>query len=300
MDADATRFSRSASTDRAGDAPRTYCHGRPPSRVPPSEPMMTNRISLAAFFLLATSLTAQPTSIRPLTPKPRSETPAAAPASPASARGLRDRAELEAFIDGIMVANLRDKHVAGATISVVKDGALLFAKGYGFADVAKRRPTDPERSLFRIGSTSKLFTWTAVMQLVEQGKLDLDADVNRYLDFKIPATFPQPITLRHIMTHTPGFEEDSRDLISDDSTTLIPLGRWLATHIPGRVRPPGTFASYSNYATALAGYIVQRTSGTPWDDYIEQHVLAPLGMMQTATRQPLPSRLKADMSDGYL
>ncbi len=136
------------------------------------------------------------------------------------------------------------------------------------------------------------------MQLVEQGKLDLDADVNKYLDFKIPATFPQPITLRHIMTHTPGFEE-ARDLIGDDSTTLIPLGRWLAEHIPGRVRPPGTYASYSNYATALAGYVVQRVSGMPLDDYIEKHVLTPLGMTQTTTRQPLPSRLQADMSDGY-
>jgi CubicO group peptidase (beta-lactamase class C family) len=260
--------------------------------------MIMHRISLAAIGLLATSLSAQPSSIRPLASKPRAETPP--PPTPAAAtRGVRDRAELEAFLDGIMVANLRDKHVAGATISVVKDGALFFAKGYGYADVARRKPVDAERSLFRIGSTSKLFTWTAIMQLVEQRKLDLDADVNKYLDFKIPATFPQPITMRHIMTHTPGFEEDSRDLISDDSTTLIPLGRWLAAHIPGRVRPPGTFASYSNYATALAGYVVQRVSGVPWDDYIEQHVLAPLGMTQTTTRQPLPRALRADMSDGY-
>jgi CubicO group peptidase (beta-lactamase class C family) len=259
--------------------------------------MIMHRISAFAICLLATSLSAQ---IRPLAPRPRSETPALATTQPAATRGVRDRAELESFLDGIMLANLRDKHVAGATVAVVKDGALFFAKGYGYADVTLRRPVDAEKTLFRIGSTSKLFTWTAVMQLVEQGKLDLDADVNRYLDFKIPATFPQPITLRHIMTHTPGFEEDSRDLIGDDSAQIVPLGRWLATHIPGRVRPPGTFASYSNYATALAGYIVQRTSGIPWDDYIEQHVLAPLGMTQTATRQPLPSRLKADMSDGYL
>ena len=261
--------------------------------------MKTPRLSLAAICLLSSSLLAQqPTSVRQLTPKPRSETPP--PPTPAAAtRGVHDRAELEAFVDGIMDANLRDKHVAGATVAVVKDGALFFAKGYGYADVAKRRPVDAEHSLFRIGSTSKLFTWTAVMQLVEQGKLDLDTDVNRYLDFKIPATFPQPITLRHIMTHTPGFEEDSRDLISADSTTLIPLGRWLATHIPGRVRPPGRYASYSNYATALAGYVVQRVSGVPWDDYIEQHVLTPLGMTQTTTRQPAPSRIRADMSDGY-
>ena len=261
--------------------------------------MITYRIALTAIGLHAASLAAQATSIRPLVPRPRNETAPVGPTPPAAARGVRDRAELEAFLDGIMTANLRDKHVAGATIAVVKDGSLLFAKGYGYADVDKRRPVDPARSLFRIGSTSKLFTWTAVMQLVEQGKLDLDADVNRYLDFKIPATFPQPITLRHIMTHTPGFEEDSRDLIGDDSAQIVPLGRWLATHIPGRVRPPGTYASYSNYATALAGYIVQRASGMPWDDYIEQHVLAPLGMGQTTTRQPLPSRLRADMSEGY-
>jgi CubicO group peptidase (beta-lactamase class C family) len=262
--------------------------------------MITHRISVAAICLLCASLTAQqPTSIRQLTPKPRTETPPPASTPPAAARGVRDRAELEAFVDGIMTANLRDKHVAGATVAVVKDGALLFAKGYGYADVARRKPIDAERSLFRIGSTSKLFTWTAVMQLVEQGKLDLDADVNRYLDFKIPATFAQPITLRHIMTHTPGFEEDGRDLISDDSTKIPALGAWLASHIPGRVRPPGTFASYSNYATALAGYVVQRASGMPWDDYIEQRVLAPLGMTQTATRQPLPARLRADMSEGY-
>jgi CubicO group peptidase (beta-lactamase class C family) len=252
---------------------------------------------------VAAAAGAQPTSIRPLEPRPQrpeAGVVTSGPAVPGEMHGLRDRAELAAFLDGVMAANLRDKHVAGATVSVVKDGALFFAKGYGYADVGRRTPVDAERTLFRIGSTSKLFTWTAVMQLVEQGKLDLDADVNRYLDFKIPTTYPQPITLRHIMTHTPGFEEDGRDLFTEDSTRLIPLGRWLATHIPGRVRPPGTYASYSNYATALAGYIVQRTSQMPWDDYVEQHILTPLGMNQTTTRQPLPPRFRADMSPGYV
>jgi len=263
--------------------------------------MISLRSLPIALALFGASLGAQPTSIRPLTPKQTKEA-AAAPSivAPAPTRGVHDRAELEAFLDGVMAANLRDKHVAGATVSVVKDGALLFAKGYGYSDVAKRAPVDADRTLFRIGSTSKLFTWTAVMQLVEQGKLDLDADVNKYIDFKIPATFPQPITLRHIMTHTPGFEEDGRDLISTDSTVKIDLGRWLATHIPGRVRPPGTFASYSNYATALAGYIVQRVSGIPWDDYIEQRVFTPLGMTHVSTRQPLPAQLRGDMSQGYV
>ena len=264
---------------------------------------MKSHCSLVAIVgMFASVASAQPTSIRPLTPKQAKESPAAEPSTvaPAPGRGVRDRAELEAFLDGVMAANLRDKHVAGATVSVVKDGALLFAKGYGYSDVAKRAPVDADRTLFRIGSTSKLFTWTAVMQLVEQGKLDLDTDVNKYLDFKIPATFPQPITLRHIMTHTPGFEEDGRDLISGDSTLKIDLGKWLATHIPGRVRPPGTYSSYSNYATALAGYIVQRVSGVPWDDYIQHHVLDPLGMQHTSTRQPLPTQLRGDMSNGYI
>jgi len=173
---------------------------------------------------------------RPLSqpPTPRivrpQELPGPTPSDPTNTtRGLRDRAELEAFLDGVMAANLADKHVNGATVAVVKDGALFFAKGYGFADAKQRNPVSGERSLFRIGSISKLFTWTAVMQLVEQGKLDLDTDVNKYLDFKIPDTYPQPITLRHVMTHTPGFEEDGRDLITSDTTRMLTLGKWLAT-----------------------------------------------------------------------
>ena len=261
------------------------------------------RVALLALVvsLVPSLAAAQPTSVQPLVPSAQrgERNVAPMPTVPATTRGVRDRAELAAFLDGIMLANLRDKHVAGATVAVVKDGQLFYAKGYGYSDVDKRSQVDPERTLFRIGSTSKLFTWTAVMQLVEQGKLDLDTDVNRYIDFKIPATYAQPITLRHIMTHTPGFEEDGRDLITKDSSTLVPLGTWLATHIPGRVRPPGTFASYSNYATALAGYVVQRVSGVPFDDYIERNILVPLGMTHTTTRQPLPAMLRADMSDGY-
>ncbi|HEY2856737.1 MAG TPA: serine hydrolase domain-containing protein [Gemmatimonadaceae bacterium] len=258
---------------------------------------------LLVAVVVATPAIAQPPSIRPLVPSPRKEQQQVfgpAPVVPAAARGVHDRAELAAFLDGVMAANLRDKHVAGATVAVVKDGSLFYAKGYGYADVAKRAPVGAEHSLFRIGSTSKLFTWTAVMQLVEQGKINLDADVNTYLDFKIPATYPQPITMRSIMTHTPGFEEDGRDLIIDDTAKMYTLGNWLKTHIPGRVRPPLTYSSYSNYATALAGYIVQRVSGQSYDDYIDQHILTPLGMTQTTTRQPLPARLRGDMSGGYL
>jgi CubicO group peptidase (beta-lactamase class C family) len=226
---------------------------------------------------------------------PSEITPTAAP----STRGLRDRAELEAFIDGVMAAQLRDHHIAGATVAVVRDGALFFTKGYGSADVRQQHPVTADSTMFRIGSISKLFTWTAIMQLVEQGKLDLDADINKYLDFKIPATFPQPITLTHVMTHTPGFEEEPRDLFTEDSTHITPMGKWLPAHMPKRVRPPGTYSSYSNWATATAGYIVERVSGMPFDQYIETNILEPLGMTSTTSRQPLPARFASRMSVGY-
>lgn len=216
-----------------------------------------------------------------------------------AARGPIDRAELAAFIDGVMAAHLADTHVAGATVAVVQNGAVLLARGYGYADVATRTRVDPARTMFRIGSIAKLFTWTAVMQLVEAGQLDLGADVNSYLDFRIPDAFDEPITLRHILAHTPGFEEDSRDLFAEDSSAIRPMGEWLATHIPARVRAPGRYSSYSNYATALAGHIVALTSGQSWDEYIEERILTPLGMTNTTGRQPPPPQLAADMSNGY-
>lgn len=213
--------------------------------------------------------------------------------------GPTDPAEVEAFLDGLMKAQMEAHDIAGATVAVVRDGEVLLAKGYGYADVDDRKPVHPDSTLFRIGSVTKLFTWTAVMQLVESGRLDLDADVETYLDFELPDDYEEPTTLRHILTHTPGFEEDSRDLFSEDPEDVQPLGEWLATHVPARVRPPGTFSAYSNYATALAGYVVQRVSGLAWNDYLEQRILEPLGMEQTTGRQPLPSRLAPHMSEGY-
>jgi len=185
-------------------------------------------------------------------------------------------------------------------VSVVKDGALFFAKGYGTSDVRKGRPVAADSTMFRIGSITKLFTWTAVMQLVEQGKLDLNTDINKYLDFKIPDTYPgQPITLTNVLTHTVGLEEDPRDLFTEDSNHITPMGKWLPAHMPKRVRAPGTYSSYSNWAAATAGYIVERVSGMPYDTYVDKNILEPLGMTMTSTRQPLPARYTTDMSNGY-
>jgi len=207
-------------------------------------------------------------------------------------------ADVEAFLDGLVPLQLKHSDIAGATISVVKDGKLLFAKGYGYADVQKKQPVSPQDTLFRPGSISKLFTWTAVMQLFEQGKLDLDRDVNEYLDFKIPDAFGKPITLKNILTHTPGFEEQIKDLFTTTPGTPN-LGDYLKTHIPARIYPPGTVPAYSNYATALAGYIVQRVSGRAFEDYVDENIIKPLNMTHSTFRQPLPSNLAAFMSSGY-
>lgn len=220
------------------------------------------------------------------------------PAAIPEVRQLDDPKELEAFLDGVIAAQLDAHHIAGATVAVVKDGEVLAAKGYGVADYASGNPVDAQ-TLFRIGSITKLFTWTAVMQLVEQGVLDLDADINDYLDFEIPATFSQPITLKHLMTHTAGFEEMGFGLFAARPEEMISNAQWLKTHIPARIWAPGLVSAYSNYGAALAGYIVERQSGLSYEEYVSTHVLLPLGMNMTSLDQPLPEVLENEASKGY-
>jgi CubicO group peptidase (beta-lactamase class C family) len=221
--------------------------------------------------------------------------PAAALAQPPS------REDVETFFDGILAAHMRSYPIASATVSLVKDGELVFEKGYGYADRESRRPVDPEKTLFRPGSISKLFTWTAVMQLVEQGRIDLDTDVNAYLtDFQIPDTFPEPITMKHLMTHTPGFEDGGLGyLLIKDESQLVPLSESLRAHVPSRVRPPGTYSSYSNFGTALAGLIVANVSGVPFEEYVERNIFEPLGMENSTFREPLPPELAPHMATSY-
>ncbi|HKD55377.1 MAG TPA: serine hydrolase domain-containing protein, partial [Steroidobacteraceae bacterium] len=169
---------------------------------------------------------------------------------------------------------------------------------YGYADVAARKPVDPKLTLFRPGSVSKLVTWTAVMQQVEQGKINLDADVNQYLDFKIPPFEGKPITMRNLMQHTAGFEEQAKAVISADpkGPTFVAL---LKAWTPTRVFAPGSTPAYSNYGASLAGYIVQRVSGESFDDYVDKHIFEPLEMAHSTFRQPLPAALAPLMSKGY-
>ncbi|MEB1530359.1 serine hydrolase domain-containing protein [Xanthomonas sp. WHRI 7945] len=236
---------------------------------------------------------------------PPATAPATAAASPLPDTGspagtpALTRADAEAWLDGYLPYALESGDIAGAVVVVVKDGQVLLQKGYGYSDLDKRTLVDPAGTLFRPGSVSKLFTWTAVMQLVEQGKLDLDADVNRYIDFKIPPRDGKPMTLRQIMTHTTGLEEQIRGLISSDADQIVPLDAALKRWVPERIHVPGATPAYSNYATALAGYIVQRVSGEPFDAYIARHIFQPLGMAHSSFAQPLPPALLAKMSKGY-
>jgi CubicO group peptidase (beta-lactamase class C family) len=218
---------------------------------------------------------------------------AAAPAQPPPPAMTSQ--DVGAFLDGIMPYAIRRANIAGGVVAVVKDGRLIFASGYGYSDIAKRAPVVPDQTLFRIGSVSKLFTWTSVMQLVQAGKIDLDANVNQYLDFKIPEKYG-PITMRDLMTHTPGFSEVIRDLFVKKP---YPLREYLVNHIPDEMFKPFTTIAYSNYGAALAGYIVQRVSGEPYATYLQRHIFTPLGMAHSTFVQPLPKSLEPLMAKGY-
>lgn len=224
------------------------------------------------------------------TPVPQPQTPGSPQLTPQ---------DVNAWLDGYMPHALAEADIAGAVVVIVRDGQIVAQRGYGYADVKSRRPVDPERTLFRPGSVSKLITWTAVMQQVEQGRIDLDADVNRYLDFRIPPYEGKPVTMRQIMTHTAGFEEQVKNLIENVPATVPPYDTLLKRWIPHRIFAPGTTPAYSNYATSLAGYIVERVSGEPFNDYVDRHIHAPLGMRHSTFRQPLPPPLRPLMSTGY-
>jgi CubicO group peptidase (beta-lactamase class C family) len=177
---------------------------------------------------------------------------------------------------------------------------LILAKGYGYANLEQRTPVVADQTLFRIGSTSKLFVWTGVMQLVEQGRLDLNADINIYLKtFKIPATFSQPITMLHLMTHTAGFEETNVATLARDANSLVSLDEYLKRHIPARVRPPGKYTAYSNYGAALASYIVEEITNVTFEQYVEENIFRPLEMTRSTLRQPVPTELQDAVSLGY-
>jgi len=240
----------------------------------------------AAKTWAAASPVAEPQAIKPAT------------SAPTPAHSL-DEADLTAFFDGILPLQLERSDIAGASVFVMKDGNVLLQKGYGYADVKSKKPVDPTSTIFRLASISKLFTWVSVMQLEEQGKLNLDTDVNQYLDFPIRSAFNKPITLRNLMTHTAGFEETLDDIIVTNPKQAVSLRDYLIANQPMRIYPPGEIPAYSNYGVGLASYIVQRTSGEPFEQYVQEHIFGPLGMSHSSFDQPLQKSLATLPSEGY-
>jgi CubicO group peptidase (beta-lactamase class C family) len=257
--------------------------------------------ALAALAALAIPAAAQsPTQLKP-TKTTSAVLPAPSPttsAAPATAHDLT-KADVDAWLDGYMPYALKAGGIPGAVVVVVKDGQPLTERGFGYSDVNAKTPVDPENTLFRPGSVSKLFTWTAVMQQVQAGKINLDADINTYLDFKIPPYKGKPVTVRDLMTHTPGFAETVKYLILFGKKAPVPLRDALLRSKPEQIYAPGSMPAYSNYGATLAGYIVQRVSGEPFEQYVQRHIFDPLGMTHSSFQQPLPANLDGLMSKAY-
>lgn len=221
------------------------------------------------------------------------------PAAEPSALGLSDRAEFAQFVDDFFEQKLTESAIPGGSIAVVKDGDVFFSKGYGYADLAAQTPVDAERTLFRVASLSKLFTATATLQLYEQGQLDLADSIAPYLDFPLRNPYDTPINFAHLMTHTDGSTKRRIGLAARTAAKMQPLKDYLPDHLPAIVYPPGELYSYSSHSIALLGYLVEKISGVPFADYIQQNILQPLKMNRTTFLQPPPDGLAENLAVGY-
>ncbi len=209
-----------------------------------------------------------------------------------------DRSEIAGFFDREVPVLLEKFDIPGAVLSFVSNGEVLYVNGYGVADLDSGREME-EDSLVRIGSVSKLFTWISIMQLYEQGRIDLKADVNNYISaFKIPDAFKKAITVENLLTHTTGFEEQASQIIQFLGYEPGPLVEELKD-IPERVLEPGRFAAYSNYGSGVAGHIVEQVSGMEFSDYVDRNIIDRLQMKSTTFDQQLSDDLLARMSTGY-
>lgn len=268
------------------------------SRTPRPATVRTRLALLALLAFVTMTLTTSPA----LAQKPQNPSNTKSPTStPSTEPSLDDEREVEAFMDEVVKKQLESSKIPGATVSVVKDGEILFAKGYGEADVKAEKPVVADETLFRVGSVSKLFTSTAAMQLVEEGKLDLDEDVNTYLDdVEIPDTYNgKPVTLRNLLTHTAGFEQEFVGTGARGAADFEPLGEYLSKHVPARVKPPGEVTSYSNFGMALAGQLVEEASGMTYARYVKENVARPIGMDGTTAAQPPVPGLRDRLATGY-
>ncbi len=223
-----------------------------------------------------------------------------------NAQDINNVENLKAFFEGYIQSQMEEYKVPGVTLSIVKDGEILLEEGYGYYDLEKKKRVNPQTTLFRPGSGSKLFIWTAVMQLVEEGKINLQENINNYLDFEIPPKVVgmdtqevNPITMMNLMNHTAGFEETLKEIFVLSEEDINPLGDYLKEHRPARVFPVGEQMAYSNYGSALAAYIVQRISGMPFYEYVEKNIFNPLNMNRSTFRKPVSSEIEGELAYGY-
>ena len=224
-------------------------------------------------------------------------TPGSHPQRPPTSHGPTDAKELERFLDKIFNEEMEKEHIPGAVFVFVKDGTVFFSKGYGFVDLDRTKPVSPERTIWRIGSISKVFTATAVVQLADRRKISLQDDVNRYLKrIKVPANYPQPITAAQLLSHTAGLDEIRPGTQAANSAGVLTLPAFLQTRTV-RIRPPGEVISYSTYGITLAGELIEEVSGTPFESYLKTNIWQPMGMDRTSIT--VPASLASDLAVGY-
>jgi len=210
----------------------------------------------------------------------------------ATVAGPIDPKELEAWMDQFLADYLRNSSAPSLGFVLVKDGKILFQKGYGYADAEKKTLVVPSQTLFFAASVSKLVTATAVMQLAERGKLNLDADVNAYLErFQLERNYSAPVTVANLLTHTSGIDDSFILGSVDRPADLVPLAEFFTKNTPRRARRPGEQIVYSNWGMAFAGFLVEAVSGVSFYDYVEQNVFQPLGMTRSSFRRPFPPNL---------
>ena len=223
---------------------------------------------------------------------PRPSTAQAIPLPPGG-----DSASLEAFMDSVVGIEIREYGVPGIVVTVVRDGRVVLAKGYGLADRRARRPMSPEETVMRVGSVSKPVTALAALQLVEAGRLDLDAPVARYLPGVLRGPRAEGVRVRDLFTHTAGLDVRLNGTTTTDPTRLVPLRRYVDRDLPPLVHSPGEVMRYSNHGYVLLGRLVEAASGEPFEAYVRRHLFAPLGMRSSGYR--LEGALAARAATGY-
>ena len=211
--------------------------------------------------------------------------------------GPNDMKEFEQFLDSFFAERMQKEHIPGAAFVFIKDNKVFFKKGYGFANLERQQRVSPDSTIFRIGSISKVFTADAVIQLADQGKINLHTDVNQYLKrVKIPNSFAEPVTAAHLISHTAGFDEIRPGTQAPDQESVLPLGDFLRSRLV-RLWRPGQIPMYSTYGITLAGVVIEDVSGLPFEDYLTKNIWQPLGMKRTNIT--VPPSLSGDLAIGY-